>query len=187
MWHARVFGGFAVLALGIAVIFFSRQLPYRFGLWSGPRVFAYVDWLRARRLRYRRDRAGASCGQHEGIILPAENPDGSQGPSGYCDHLSLFPASGFFCRIWSLHLRHDAIDRRTSVDYVRGCSDRDSGEHPFSVRSLAGHPAPDRPGRVVRDYLRAAMASEGETPPSDGTVNRVQVQGNTHGTLSQSL
>jgi tripartite tricarboxylate transporter TctB family protein len=28
MWHARVFGGLAVLALGIAVIFFSRQLPY---------------------------------------------------------------------------------------------------------------------------------------------------------------
>jgi putative tricarboxylic transport membrane protein len=36
MWHARVFGGFAVLALGIAVIVFSRQLPYDSDYGPGP-------------------------------------------------------------------------------------------------------------------------------------------------------
>jgi putative tricarboxylic transport membrane protein len=36
MWHARVFGGLAVLALGIAVIFFSRQLPYHSDYGPGP-------------------------------------------------------------------------------------------------------------------------------------------------------
>jgi hypothetical protein len=36
MWHARVFGGVAVLALGIAVVFFSRQLPYRSDYGPGP-------------------------------------------------------------------------------------------------------------------------------------------------------
>jgi putative tricarboxylic transport membrane protein len=36
MWHARVFGSLAVLALGIAVIFFSRQLPYHSDYGPGP-------------------------------------------------------------------------------------------------------------------------------------------------------
>jgi hypothetical protein len=36
MWHARVFGGFAVLALGIAVIVLSRQLPYDSDYGPGP-------------------------------------------------------------------------------------------------------------------------------------------------------
>jgi putative tricarboxylic transport membrane protein len=36
MWHARVFGGLAVLALGIVVIFFSRQLPYHSDYGPGP-------------------------------------------------------------------------------------------------------------------------------------------------------
>ena len=36
MWHARVFGGLAVLALGIGVIFFSRQLPYHSDYGPGP-------------------------------------------------------------------------------------------------------------------------------------------------------
>ncbi|MCX5733631.1 MAG: tripartite tricarboxylate transporter TctB family protein [candidate division NC10 bacterium] len=36
MWHARVFGGVAVLALGLAVIFFSRQLPYHSDYGPGP-------------------------------------------------------------------------------------------------------------------------------------------------------
>jgi polyferredoxin len=36
MWHARVFSGLAVLALGIAVIFFSRQLPYHSDYGPGP-------------------------------------------------------------------------------------------------------------------------------------------------------
>jgi putative tricarboxylic transport membrane protein len=36
MWLARVFGGLAVLALGIVVIFFSRQLPYHSDYGPGP-------------------------------------------------------------------------------------------------------------------------------------------------------
>jgi putative tricarboxylic transport membrane protein len=36
MWHARVFGGLAVLALGIVVIFFARQLPYHSDYGPGP-------------------------------------------------------------------------------------------------------------------------------------------------------
>ena len=36
MWHARVLGGLAVLTLGIAVIFFSRQLPYHSDYGPGP-------------------------------------------------------------------------------------------------------------------------------------------------------
>jgi putative tricarboxylic transport membrane protein len=36
MWQARVFGGVAVLALGIATIFFSRQLPYHSDYGPGP-------------------------------------------------------------------------------------------------------------------------------------------------------
>ena len=36
MWQARVFGGVAVLALGIATIFFARQLPYHSGYGPGP-------------------------------------------------------------------------------------------------------------------------------------------------------
>ena len=36
MWHARVFSGLTVLALGIAVIFFSRQLPYDSDYGPGP-------------------------------------------------------------------------------------------------------------------------------------------------------
>jgi putative tricarboxylic transport membrane protein len=36
MWLARVFGGLAVLALGIGVIFFSRQLPYHSDYGPGP-------------------------------------------------------------------------------------------------------------------------------------------------------
>jgi hypothetical protein len=31
------------------------------------------------------------------------------------------------------------------------------------------------------------MASEDETSPSDGTINRMQIQGDTRGALSQSL
>jgi polyferredoxin len=36
MWHARVFAGLAVLALGIVVIFLSRQLPYHSNYGPGP-------------------------------------------------------------------------------------------------------------------------------------------------------
>jgi putative tricarboxylic transport membrane protein len=36
MWHARVFGALAVFALGIAVIFASRQLPYHSDYGPGP-------------------------------------------------------------------------------------------------------------------------------------------------------
>ena len=36
MWQARVFGGVAVLALGIATIFFSHQLPYHSDYGPGP-------------------------------------------------------------------------------------------------------------------------------------------------------
>ena len=36
MWLARVFGGLVVLALGIVVIFFSRQLPYHSDYGPGP-------------------------------------------------------------------------------------------------------------------------------------------------------
>jgi putative tricarboxylic transport membrane protein len=36
MWQARVFGGVAVLGLGIAVIFFARQLPYHSDYGPGP-------------------------------------------------------------------------------------------------------------------------------------------------------
>lgn len=36
MWYAKVFTGFAVLALGIGVIFFSRQLPYHSDYGPGP-------------------------------------------------------------------------------------------------------------------------------------------------------
>jgi putative tricarboxylic transport membrane protein len=36
MWHARVIGGVAVLALGLATIFFSLQLPYQSGYGPGP-------------------------------------------------------------------------------------------------------------------------------------------------------
>jgi hypothetical protein len=36
MWRARVFGGVTVLALGIAVVFFSRQLPYHSEYGPGP-------------------------------------------------------------------------------------------------------------------------------------------------------
>ena len=36
MWRARVFGGAAVLALGMAVIFFARQLPYASDYGPGP-------------------------------------------------------------------------------------------------------------------------------------------------------
>ena len=36
MWHAKVFSGLAVLGLGIAVIFFSRQLPYHSDYGPGP-------------------------------------------------------------------------------------------------------------------------------------------------------
>ena len=36
MWHARVFAALAVLALGIVVIFFSRQLPYHSDYGPGP-------------------------------------------------------------------------------------------------------------------------------------------------------
>ena len=151
MWHARVFGGLAVLALGIAVIFFSRQLPYHSDYGPGPGFLPiWIGYVLAT-CAVSRDRAGALCGQPEGNLLSAENPDGSQGPGGHCDYLSLFPASGFFCRIWSLHLRRDAVDGRASVGHVRGWSDRDSGEHPFSLRLMAGHPASDRPGRVVGD------------------------------------
>ena len=36
MWHARVIGGVAVLVLGVATIFFSRQLPYHSNYGPGP-------------------------------------------------------------------------------------------------------------------------------------------------------
>jgi putative tricarboxylic transport membrane protein len=36
MWHAKVFGALAVLALGITVIFFARQLPYHSDYGPGP-------------------------------------------------------------------------------------------------------------------------------------------------------
>jgi len=36
MWHARVFGGVAVLVLGTVVIFFAGQLPYHSGYGPGP-------------------------------------------------------------------------------------------------------------------------------------------------------
>jgi hypothetical protein len=36
MWHARVVGGLAVLALGMAVILFARQLPYHSDYGPGP-------------------------------------------------------------------------------------------------------------------------------------------------------
>ncbi|HYL79258.1 MAG TPA: tripartite tricarboxylate transporter TctB family protein [Candidatus Acidoferrum sp.] len=36
MWHARVIGGVAVLLLGIATVFFSRQLPYHSNYGPGP-------------------------------------------------------------------------------------------------------------------------------------------------------
>jgi len=36
MWRARVLGGLVVLALGSAVIFFARQLPYHSGYGPGP-------------------------------------------------------------------------------------------------------------------------------------------------------
>jgi putative tricarboxylic transport membrane protein len=36
MWLARVVGGAAVLALGVAVIFFARQLPYHSDYGPGP-------------------------------------------------------------------------------------------------------------------------------------------------------
>jgi putative tricarboxylic transport membrane protein len=36
VWHARVFGGLAVLALGIAVVFHARALPYHSDYGPGP-------------------------------------------------------------------------------------------------------------------------------------------------------
>ena len=36
MWHARVLGGVAVLALGLATVFFARQLPYHSNYGPGP-------------------------------------------------------------------------------------------------------------------------------------------------------
>jgi putative tricarboxylic transport membrane protein len=36
MWQARVIGGVSVLALGVAVIFFSSRLPYRSDYGPGP-------------------------------------------------------------------------------------------------------------------------------------------------------
>jgi putative tricarboxylic transport membrane protein len=36
MWLARVFGGATVLALGLAVVFFARQLPYHSDYGPGP-------------------------------------------------------------------------------------------------------------------------------------------------------
>jgi len=36
MWRARVIGGLCVLALGLAVVFFARQLPYQSGYGPGP-------------------------------------------------------------------------------------------------------------------------------------------------------
>lgn len=36
MWHARVLGGVAVLALGLVTVFFARQLPYHANYGPGP-------------------------------------------------------------------------------------------------------------------------------------------------------
>src|SRR5688572_13092386 len=48
MWHARVFSGLAVLALGVAVIFFSRQLPYHSDYGPGPGFLpTWIDYVLA--------------------------------------------------------------------------------------------------------------------------------------------
>ena len=36
MWHARVFGGVAVLLLGMATVYFAHQLPYHSDYGPGP-------------------------------------------------------------------------------------------------------------------------------------------------------
>jgi hypothetical protein len=129
MWLARVFGGLVVLALGIVVIFFSRQLPYHsdYGpgpgflpTWIGYVLVACAVVVTAQELR--------TANHNETFFQPKTRMAVNR------DHFSPFPGIGFLRRFWPLHLRRDAVDGRASLGHVRGCRDRDSGEHSFSIR-----------------------------------------------------
>ena len=149
MWHARVFGGLAVLALGIAVIFFSRQLPYHSDYGPGPGFLpTWIGYVLAACAAVVTAQELRAANTNETFFQPRTRMAVKVLVVIVTTFL-LFPLLGFSVGFGLFICAAMRLMGGHRCGHVWDCCDRDSGEHPFSVRSLAGHPAPDRPGRVV--------------------------------------